>query len=76
MQPAPTKLSICPEKRQLGDVFVEAVRDVMALQDQQLAAHAAGSSVDHFPVAIQNARIKRDKAKELYDIHVRTHGCA
>lgn len=72
MQPSP---SICPEKEQLADVFVEAVRYVFALHDEQLAAHAAGGAVEHFPLAIQHARIKRDNAKELYDIHVRAHGC-
>lgn len=75
LQPSSSKPSICPEKQQLSDSFVEAVRDVMALQDEHLAAHAAGSALDRFPVAIQLARMKRDRARELYDMHVRAHGC-
>ena len=63
-----------PEKQQFADVFVEAVRDVMALHDKQLAAHAGASPGDRFTLAMQFARIKRDRAKKLYAIHARTHG--
>lgn len=69
-------VTICSEKQSLGDALVESVRDVMRLHNQQLAALAAGShGLDRFSLAIQRARTKRARAKELYEIHACAHGC-
>ena len=76
MQPGPAILSICFEKQQLGNALVEAVRHVMALQDQELASLAAGNNgMERFALALELARKKRDRARQRLDNHTRTHGC-
>ena len=70
------KPSICAEKRQLGSAFVEAIHNVMELQNQELAARIAGrDGLDRFQLAIALARLRRDQLKKLYLLHVQSHGC-
>lgn len=68
--------SICADKQRLGDAFMEAVREVMALQDQELAAMArGGDGFERIDLALEQARNKRDSAKKRYIVHIRAHGC-
>ena len=73
---ATAKASICPQKQELADAFTATVRNVMTLQDRQLAAMIErDDGLDRFELAIKRAREMRDRAKRLYVFHVRTHGC-
>lgn len=75
-EPAKAKSAICSEKQQLADAFHEAVRDLMALQDQQLAALCAGrDGLDRINLALTVARLRRLQAKQRYLLHVEKHGC-
>ena len=73
VSPKPTG---CAEKLNLFRAFIEAVHDIMVLQDRQLAARISGlDGLDRFDLAIKHARRKREKARKLYLIHLLTHGC-
>ena len=75
-RPAVAKEKICREKAELADALTAAIHDVFELQNQQLASLAEGrSGLDRFELAIKRARQKRDRAKQLYILHVRAHGC-
>ena len=70
------KPSVCAEKRQLGDAFIRAVREVMTLQDEELASLARGyDALERFDFGLKLARQKRDGLKKLYLLHIRAHGC-
>ena len=76
MEPEPIKPSICPQKMQLTTAFMEAVRHVMSLQNRELSAVATGNDgLERFDLAIELARRNRDQARQLYDDHIREHGC-
>lgn len=67
---------VCAEKRRLLATYEDAVREVMALQSEHIAALAdSGEGLQTFDVAISQAREKKEHPKELYQLHIRTHGC-
>ena len=73
---ATAKGKVCPEKKELAEALTLAIHDVLSLQDSQLGALARGDEgLDRFELAIRRARQKRDRAKRLYILHVRVHGC-
>ena len=66
----------CEEKQRLASIFIDAVRDVMALQDREMVELVArGTGLQRFDMALHLARSKRDKAKVLYLMHLREHAC-
>lgn len=70
------KVSICADKQKLGNALIEAIRDVMDLQDQELASFVnGGDGLERFQLALKQARRKREFAKKRYLLHLRTHGC-
>ncbi len=75
-QVAQPKAIICPEKLELERAFLEAVRDLMKLQEQQSAVLVeTGQTLDRFNLALERARNRREHARKLYLLHIRTHGC-
>jgi hypothetical protein len=76
MEPTPAKPYVCPEKQHLAYAFIEAVRNLMSLRDRELAALAAGDNgLARFEQELELARRKRDQARQLYNDHIRSHGC-
>jgi len=64
-----------PEKKALIDLFIAAVRDIMALQDAELLAVREGTGLERFDLALGAARSKRDRIKREFTLHVEAHGC-
>jgi hypothetical protein len=69
------KALCCPERKLLSDLFIAAVRDIMALQDAELQAARDGTSRERLDVALGAARSKRDRIKREFLHHVEAHGC-
>gem|GEM_PF-3350694 len=70
------KPEICAEKKRLARQYIEALHQVMELQDQQLAALTrGGQGLQRFELALGLARQRRDRAKRLYVVHLTAHGC-
>jgi len=67
---------VCPEKKALMDLFIAAVRDIMALQDAEVQAMREGKSLQGFDLALDAARSKRDRIKREFLLHVHAHGCS
>ena len=65
---------VCPEKQALTDLFIAAVRDIMALQDAEVQAAREGKSLEGFDLALNAARSKRDRIKRELLLHVQEHG--
>lgn len=72
-----TKMAkVCAVRRELLAAYEDRVREVMALQNEQITALAgSGDGLERFELKIDHARQRRDNAKQLYLIHVRTHAC-
>ena len=70
-----SKPALCPEKTALIDLFIAAVRDIMALQDAELRAVQDGTGLERFDLALGAARSKRDRIKREFLLHVEAHGC-
>ena len=70
------KPGICAEKKRLGETLLEALHEVMALQDREMAAVAAsGEGLARYDLALRLARSRRDNARGLYLAHIGVHGC-
>lgn len=68
--------AICAEKKRLTDVFIEAVHKLMEFEDAEVSALTSGSDrLEAYDSALRHARKRRDAAKRLYVLHVRSHGC-
>lgn len=68
--------AVCAEKQRLTAVFVEAVHELMELEEREVSALTSGDDgLDAFDSALRHARKRRDTASRLYVLHVRTHGC-
>src|SRR5579862_6540956 len=64
------KASICAEKQHLSDLYIEAVRQIMQLEDAEIAAVISGGvGLERFDLALQVAREKRDRAKLAFTLH-------
>lgn len=75
-QAAHPKLEICAHTQRLGEAFIRAVREVMQLQDLEIAAvRNDGEGLARFDLALRVARTRRDAAKQAYLLHIQQHGC-
>jgi hypothetical protein len=72
--PISPKAFVCPEKQRLPDEFLDALLQVMELQNQQGAAVTNGG-LWRFDLALMQARDKRNEAKRLYLLHLQGHRC-
>lgn len=67
---------LCFQKQQLLDAFLQAVHEVVELQDQQMTDFVeGGGGFERIDLAIEAARKKRDTARRLYVLHLTAHGC-
>jgi hypothetical protein len=74
--PVNPKPSVCPEKQRLSHAFLDALRQVMELQNQEIGMLARGGvGLTGFDLSLKRARANRDEAKRLYLFHLETHGC-
>ena len=70
------QIAYCEEKRRLFDDFAEAVRDLVELNNQQVAALIQGDTeFSRFDLLIHAALEKKQRAKYAYILHGETHGC-
>jgi hypothetical protein len=73
---ASAKPWICQEKLRLAHAFLQALRSVMHLQDEEATRLVRGAAgLDRFDLAIQRARERREEAKLAYMLHVNLHEC-
>lgn len=71
-----SKPQVCAEKKRLAHLFIEAVREVMTLQEREMTEVVReGIGLQRFELAIERARSKRDCAREAYQLHVQMHCC-
>jgi len=74
--PIPAQRGFCAEKRRLADVFLEAIKELHALQNEQIHAVIAGDDDFYrFDMLIHTAQQKKDNAKYAWLVHVETHHC-
>ena len=67
---------LCFQKQELLDAFLQAVHEVVELQDQQMTHFVeGGGGFERIDLAIEAARKKRDTARRLYVLHLSAHGC-
>jgi hypothetical protein len=70
------KIGFCEEKRRLVDAFLEAIRELNALQSQQIQAVIDGDSdFNRFDVLLHIAQEKKNRAKYEWISHVEIHHC-
>ena len=67
----------CEERNRLLDAFLQASREILALQTQQIQAVIKGDSeFGSFDVLLQLAQEKKEAAKYAWIAHVHSHKCA
>lgn len=69
------KSGICPERQRLTGVFLQAVRDLQAIHDHEIAALVAGVVLDRADLALELARQHREAARKAFFLHTEAHGC-
>jgi hypothetical protein len=70
------EIGFCEEKNRLLDEFLQASREMMALQNQQTQAVIQGDSdFPRFDVLIHLAQERKEIAKYAWIAHVELHGC-
>lgn len=69
-------IGFCVEKNRLLDAFLEASRELLALQTQQIQAVIEGDSeFGRFDVLLHLAQDKKEAAKYAWIAHVDSHHC-
>jgi hypothetical protein len=67
---------ICEEKLRLAHAFLQTLRAVMHLQNEEAAVLVLGApGLERFGMAIQRARERREEAKLAYMLHIASHSC-
>jgi hypothetical protein len=69
-------IGFCEEKNRLLDAFLEASRELLALQTQQIQAVIEGDpEFGRFDVLLHLAQEKKEAAKYAWIAHVDSHHC-
>jgi hypothetical protein len=69
-------IAFCAEKQRLLNEFTQAMRELLALQSQQIQAVIAGApDFEQFESLIHAASEKKRQVKYAYMEHVQVHGC-
>jgi hypothetical protein len=72
-----TAIIYCQQAKDLLDVFVEAVRELIRLHQDQFEALLAGDpDSQRFDDLIHMANERKRRAKYAYMHHVEIHGCS
>jgi len=76
-QPEPTpKFTFCEEKHLLSQEFVNAIKELLSLQNQQTLAVIAGDpDFSRLEAGIPAAGERKDQAKYALLAHIEAHGC-
>ena len=70
------QIGFCEEKNRLLDQFLQASREIMALQNDQTQAVIQGDSdFPRFDVLLHLAQERKEIAKYAWIAHVESHGC-
>ena len=70
------EIGFCQEKNRLLDEFLQASRELMALQNQQTQAVIQGDSdFPRFDVLLHLAQERKEVVKYAWIAHVDSHGC-
>ena len=70
------EVALCTTKQRLGDAFLEAVREMTAIESQQIRSVIEGDpDFSRFDVLLHLAQEQKDMAKYAWIAHVETHGC-
>ena len=70
------QIGFCEEKSRLLNEFLQASREMMALQNQQTQAVIQGDSdFPRFDVLLHLAQERKEIAKYAWIAHVESHGC-
>ena len=66
----------CEEKQRLTEAFLQAIRELNALQSEQIQAVIDGDSeFSRFDILLQLAQQKKDQAKYEWIAHLELHKC-
>ena len=69
-------IAYCPEKQRLLEGFMEAMRELVMIQEWQIDGVIKGEpDNERFDVLIQQALEKKRHAKYAYIEHIQLHGC-
>ena len=70
------EIGFCQEKNRLLDEFLQASREMLALQNEQTQAVIQGDSdFPRFDILIHVAQERKEIAKYAWIAHVESHGC-
>jgi hypothetical protein len=70
------EVAMCDLKQRLIDTFVEAVREMNVIENQQIQAVIEGDpDFSRFDLLLHYAQEKKDMAKYAWIAHVESHGC-
>lgn len=70
------KVAFCEVKKRLTEAFLEAIHEMIVLQNQQTRAVVDGDAdFSRFDLLLQLAQEKKDMAKYAWIAHVESHGC-
>jgi hypothetical protein len=70
------KVTLCEVKYRLTDAFLEAVREMNIIENQQIQAVIEGDTdFSRFDLLLHFAQEEKDKAKYSWIAHVESHGC-
>jgi len=72
---ATTQIDLCEERLQLTTAVLDAVRELVDLQNRETIALIQGNALDGLQIAIQLARQRHDNVKEALLMHTFNHGC-
>jgi hypothetical protein len=71
-----SKIALCDLKQRLIDAFLEAVREMNIVENQQIQAVIEGDpDFSRFDLLLHFAQEKKDMAKYAWITHVESHGC-
>lgn len=74
--PSVSETGYCEEKQRLLDYFLQAIRELSALQAQQTQAVIDGDSdFSRFDVLLHMAQERKETAKYAWIAHVESHKC-
>jgi hypothetical protein len=72
-----TRVAYCKEAKELLDAFAQAIRELIALHEDQFQALVAGDTdSQRFEDLIHMANQRKHQAKYAYVHHLETHFCS
>jgi hypothetical protein len=70
------EVALCTTKQRLSDAFLDAVREVTHIENQQIQSVIEGDEdFTRFDLLLHFAQEQKDMAKYAWIAHVEAHGC-